>query len=214
MVYGQDFDRAFERLIGHEGGFTEDPRDPGNWTGGRCGVGLCKGTKFGIAANTYSDIDIPNLTLAQAREIYYRDWWLKIGADRLGGPTAFQVWDFAVNAGMGTAKRALQRAVGVAQDGRIGEITLGAVSAMPQADLVRRFCAQRIRFYASLSKYDTYGRGWMNRVAGMLEYAAADLVAPSLLEHARAIRNCTSLKDGLSQTKPQFLRLAESMELQ
>ena len=46
------FDEAFKRLIGHEGGYSTDRRDPGNWTGGRVGVGTLKGTKFGLAANT------------------------------------------------------------------------------------------------------------------------------------------------------------------
>ena len=111
------FDQAFGRLVGHEAGFSIDPRDPGNWTGGRPNAGELKGTKFGIAANTYPDIDIPNLTLDRAKEIYRRDWWLKIGADMYDPAIAFQLWDFAVNAGMETAKRALQRAVRVADDG-------------------------------------------------------------------------------------------------
>lgn len=47
------FDKAFNRLIGHEAGYSNDRRDPGNWTGGKVGIGTLKGTKFGIAANTY-----------------------------------------------------------------------------------------------------------------------------------------------------------------
>ena len=46
------FDEVFARLIGHEGGYSADPKDPGNWTGGRPGVGKLLGTKYGIAANT------------------------------------------------------------------------------------------------------------------------------------------------------------------
>jgi len=168
------FDEAFERLIGHEAGYSDDSRDPGNWTGGRIGVGGLKGTKFGIAANTYPDLDIKSLTLDQAKAIYYRDWWLKIGADELDPAIVFQVWDFAVNAGMGTAKRALQRAVGVADDGKVGPLTLAAVKAMSVTDVLLRFNAQRLRFYTSLSSWPTYGKGWARRVAGNLDYAAED----------------------------------------
>ena len=168
------FDEAFDRLIGHEGGWSDDPKDPGNWTGGRVNVGQLKGTKFGIAANTYGDLDIQNLTLAQARGIYYRDWWLKAGADQLDAAIVFQLWDFAVNAGMPTAVRALQRAARVADDGSIGPMTLRAVRAMAVTDVLMRFTAQRLRFYTSLSTWGTYGKGWTNRVAGQLDYAAED----------------------------------------
>lgn len=169
-----DFDTAFDRLIGHEGNFSDDPRDPGNWTGGRPNAGQLKGTKFGIASNTYPDIDIKNLTLEQAREIYRRDWWLKIGADELPGALVFQMWDFAVNAGMSTAARGAQYACGAAQDGLIGPQTVAAIKRQELNDLLLKFNAFRIRYYTSLSTWPTYGKGWANRVAGNLDYAAAD----------------------------------------
>jgi lysozyme family protein len=168
------FDEAFDRLIGHEGAFSEDPRDPGNWTSGRVNVGQLKGTKFGIAANTYGDLDIRNLTLEQAKAIYYRDWWLKAGADELHPAIVFQMWDFAVNAGMGTAKRALQHSAGVAVDGQVGPLTITAVKTTAVNDILLRFNAFRLRHYTSLSKWETYGRGWTNRTAGQLDYAAKD----------------------------------------
>jgi lysozyme family protein len=174
MTYSAAFEKSFSRLISHEGGFSDDPKDPGNWTGGRVNVGELKGTKFGIAANTYPDLDIKNLTLDQAKAIYYRDWWLKIGADEIDGAIVFQMWDFAVNAGMETAKRCLQRAVRVADDGVVGPRTIAAVKAMTVTDALMRFNGQRLRFYTSLSTWATYGKGWTNRVAGNLDYAAED----------------------------------------
>ena len=126
------FDTAFDRLIGHEGKFTDDSKDRGNWTTGVIGKGQCKGTKYGISAMTYPDLDIRNLTLDQAKAIYKRDWWDRINADDLHPAIVFQVWDFAVNAGMGTAKRKLQKAVNVAEDGIIGPMTIKAIK---KADL-------------------------------------------------------------------------------
>lgn len=166
-----NFDAAFERLIGHEGGFSDDPKDPGNWTGGRPGLGKLLGTKYGIAANTYPNLDIKALTLDQAKAIYRRDWWDKIHADQLPGAVAFQLWDFAVNAGITRAVISLQRAVGVADDGRLGPRTLAAVNAMPVPDVIARFNAERLEFYASLSTWPTYGKGWARRVAVNLRYA-------------------------------------------
>lgn len=169
-----NFDQAFDRLIGHEGVYSDDPKDPGNWTGGRVNVGSLLGTKYGIAANTYGDLDIKSLTLDAAKQIYYRDWWLKAGADQLDSAIVFQLWDFAVNAGMSTARRALQRAACVADDGNIGPLTIRAVRGMSTTDVLMRFAAQRLRFYTSLSTWPTYGKGWTNRVAGQLDYAAED----------------------------------------
>lgn len=174
MNHPDAFEKSFARLIGHEGGWSYDPKDPGNWTGGRPNVGELKGTKFGIAANTYPDLDIKSLTVDQAKAIYYRDWWLKIGADDIDGAIVYQMWDFAVNAGMGTAKRCLQRAVGVADDGKVGPRTIAAVKAMSVTDVLMRFNAQRLRFYTSLTTWATYGKGWTNRVAGNLDFAAED----------------------------------------
>jgi len=168
------FDQAFERLINSEGGLSLDPKDPGNWTAGRVGVGKLLGTKYGIAANTYPDVDIPNLTLEQAKAIYYRDWWLKAGADKFDSAIVYQLWQFAVNAGMGTAVRCLQRAARVADDGVVGPRTIAAVQAMTVTDVLMRLSAQELRHYTSLSTWPTYGKGWTNRVAQQLDYAAED----------------------------------------
>lgn len=168
------FDEAYERLHKAEGGLSMDRKDPGNWTGGIVGVGKLKGTKYGIAANTYPHLDIESLTLEDAKGIYWLDWWLKLGADHLPPAVAFQVWQFAVNAGMDTARRALQFAVGVAQDGRVGPITLAAVAAANECDILLRFNGFALDHYTSLSTWDTFGKGWARRVAASLRDAAQD----------------------------------------
>lgn len=168
------FDEAFDRLIGHEGNFTDDRRDRGNWTSGVIGRGQLKGTKYGISAMTYPHLDIKNLTLDQAKSIYKQDWWDRLDADHIDSAIVFQVWDFAINAGMSTAKRKLQSAVGVADDGIIGPITLSAVNKMDLNDVLMRFNAQRLDYYTRLSTWSTYGKGWTRRVAGQLNYASID----------------------------------------
>jgi lysozyme family protein len=168
------FDQAYSRLEKSEGGFTKDPKDKGNWTGGRVNVGILKGTKFGLSAATYPDLDIENLTPEQAKAIYYRDWWLKAGGDDFDPAIVFQLWDFAVNAGMDNAKRCLQRAARVADDGQVGEVTIAAVNAMDLNDVLFRFNGAKIRHYAKLTTFDEYGRGWMNRTADRLDDCAMD----------------------------------------
>lgn len=168
------FDIAFDRLIGHEGKFTEDPNDRGNWTTGVINKGQCKGTKYGISAMTYPDLDIRNLTLDQAKAIYKRDWWDRINADDIHSAIVFQVWDFAVNAGMGTAKRKLQKAVNVAEDGIIGSMTIKAIKKADLNDVLMKFNAAKLKHYTSLSTWPRYGKGWTIRTADQLNYAALD----------------------------------------
>ena len=167
-----DFELAFARLVDHEGGYTDDPKDPGNWTGGKGGVGECKGTKFGIAANTYGHLDIKNLTLADAKKIYREDYWDVV----LDAHPAikFQVFDAAVNHGLGNSIRILQRAVGVADDGDWGPHSAKALRALDHNDALLRFLGYRLKFWASLEKFNDYGRGWSRRCAENLLLAAED----------------------------------------
>ena len=67
------FDTVFDRTIGSEGGFQADRRDRGNWTSGEVGKGELKGTKYGLSAMTYPDLDIKAITLQQARRRTLQD---------------------------------------------------------------------------------------------------------------------------------------------
>ncbi len=169
-----NFEQAFERLIGHEGGYSIDRNDPGNWTGGKVGKGLLKGTKFGLAANTYPNLDIKNITIVEAKEIYKRDWWDKLGADQLHPAIVYQLWDFAVNAGKSRAVKELQQVGGVQDDGIIGPKTIAAIKSMDVNDVLLKLSAERLKFYTSLPTWERWGKGWTNRVADNLVYAAQD----------------------------------------
>lgn len=168
------FDVFIRRILSHEGGYSSDPKDPGNYTGGKVGAGKLLGTKYGIAANTYPHLDIKNLTWAQAVEIYRKDFWLASRADRLPPSVGFQLLDGAVNSGIRQATRWLQRAVRVADDGIIGPITKRAVRDADPADIVMRFLAERLDFLTGLRNWQNHGRGWARRIAANLRHGAAD----------------------------------------
>lgn len=163
-----------DRLLSHEGGYSADRNDPGNWTGGRVGVGALKGTKYGIAANTYPHLDIKTLTRAQAVAIYRSDFWERARCDRLPAAVAFQLLDGAVNSGINQSARWLQRAVGVADDGLIGPATIAAIRAADPNDVVLRFNGHRIDFMTRLRNWRHHGAGWMRRIAANLHFAAED----------------------------------------
>lgn len=118
----QHFEKAFTFTLQHEGKFSTDPDDPGNWTGGRKGKGILKGTKYGISAKAYPKLNIQGLTLDNANAIYYRDYWLLSGAWRLSSFApfiAYRLFDLSVNCGASRASKLLQKA--------LNEVCLGEV---------------------------------------------------------------------------------------
>lgn len=147
------FDEAFERLIGHEGGYVNDPRDPG------------METKFGISRRQYPGEIIRTMTLERAKSIYLRDYWGPAGCDTVPDAVKFDLFDMAVNSGVERAVQTLQRAVGVDDDGKLGPITLQAVASMPGLRFVARFNGYRLQFMSTLSTWPAFGRGWANRIA-------------------------------------------------
>jgi hypothetical protein len=159
------FEESFKMLIGHEGGYSNDRNDPGNWTGGKVGIGQLLGTKYGVAANSYPLENIEGLSLERAQQIYRRDYWDKIKADDLPKHIRFAIFDGAVNSGVGQAARWLQRAVGVIDDGVIGQGTLAAVRAMDPYKLAAVFNGQRLKFMTELKVFDKFGKGWARRIA-------------------------------------------------
>lgn len=151
------FDQAFAKLIGHEGGYVNDPKDPGGET------------KYGISKRAYPNLDIASLTVDAAKEIYRRDYWDRAGADRYDPAIGFQVFDAAVNSGIVQAVKFLQRAVGVTADGLAGPATVAAVQALPASVVVARFNAERLEFMTSLGIWDRFGKGWARRIAANLK---------------------------------------------
>ncbi len=169
------FDKSFKRVIGHEGGYTNDPDDKGNWDSGKVGQGSLKGTKFGISAMSYPHLDIENLTLEQAKQIYFQDFWCKKKIDQLPDVMQYQMFDAGINHGYVNANKMLQRALGVNDDGVIGPITLRAANSMDELALALEFNKERLHFYTRIKTFDKYGRGWSRRLADNLSYAVNDL---------------------------------------
>ena len=153
---------AINRVLGIEGGYVANAADPG-------GV-----TNWGISQRSYPNLDIASLTRDDAIAIYERDFWSKIDGDALPPGIGYQCLDFAVNSGVGTALRALQRAVGVADDGVFGPVSMAALKAQDAADTIMRFLAERLMFMSGLSNWPSFGRGWARRIATDLRYGAQD----------------------------------------
>lgn len=157
------FNDAFAALIGNEGGYSNNPADPGGET--MYGV-----TKRVAQANGYTG-DMKQLTLDAARQIAKKQYWDRYSCDQFDARIGFQVFDAAYNGGHPVAW--LQQAVGVQADGALGPVTIAAVKAADPVRIATRFLSYRLTYLAALGTWPTFGRGWANRIAGNLLKGAA-----------------------------------------
>ena len=177
-------------VLVHEGKYTNDRRDPGNWTGGKVGVGELKGTNQGIAAASYPHLDIKNLTGAKIASIYEANYWLKIRGDDLPAGVDLSAMDYGVNSGVTRSAKELQRVVGVEADGRVGPVTILAVKAADPRVVIKGHCGRRMGFLRSLAIWNTFGKGWSTRVANVEAKALSWVSSKSQLEaDAKAARD-------------------------
>ena len=155
-----NFDEAYEKLIGHEGGYVNNPADPGGET------------KFGISRRAYPLENIKAMTLGRAKVLYQRDYWGPAGCDAVPDGIKFDLFDMAVNGGVTAAIKTLQRAAGVTADGQLGPITLQALANIPASRLVARFNGWRLDMLNDNPKlWAEFGRGWAQRIAENLKGA-------------------------------------------
>lgn len=162
------FAQCFSIVVGIEGGYVNDPKDPGGET------------KYGISKRAYPNLNIASLTLAQAESIYFTDYWSKSQCDRLPPAVALCVFDCAVNCGVGAVPnllKALQQMLGVVQDGIIGPITQAALARADLASMVAYAQGARILYQTGLSNWPTYRVGWSRRMA-QIPFQAGQMTSP------------------------------------
>lgn len=146
-----------------EGGYVNDPRDPGGET------------NFGISKRSYPKENIKTLTRERAIELYKRDYRDRPGCDKLPPRLAVALFDCAVNQGATIAPQLMQRALGTTPDGIIGPITAAAAAKANQDDAVIQFIGWRLRRYAFTANASTYMRGWSNRVLELQRFLLTEL---------------------------------------
>ena len=156
-----NFTTAFEKLLGHEGGYSDHKGDPGGKT--RYGITEAVAREVGYRG------DMRELPLDLAQRIYKDRYWDAVQAEHLPADIRYAVFDAAVNSGITQAAKWLQRACGVKDDGVIGPQTIRAANALHPEGLKRKMLAQRLRFMATLANWPAFGRGWANRIADLLE---------------------------------------------
>ena len=152
------FDEIIEVVLEHEGGYVNDPKDPGGET------------NYGIAKRSHPDVDIKNLTKEGAKEIYKEVYWDKNKVESLPEELWHIYFDMCVNQGKSRAVRIIQRAVNgkggsLDVDGGLGPMTIAAIGkSRVELDRVR---AYRVKYYADLvtkkPDLERFYFGWFKR---------------------------------------------------
>lgn len=177
-----NFALALAHVLEMEGGWADDPYDPGG------------PTNFGITLATYADnkgvavtaenfaalkSELKSIRLATVRRIYHDRYWIAASCPQMPPALAFFHFDAAVNHGVLGAARLLQEAVDAAIDGEIGPETLGNGAARPVPDTLGIYADARRRHYRSLSTFWRFGNGWLARVDRTLAAALQLPFTPS-----------------------------------
>jgi lysozyme family protein len=164
-AHGTDFGDSITEVLLIEGGLNSDVRDNG---------GL---TKYGISQRAYPMLDIRNLSITKAIDIYFEDYWVRGGCHRLHFAVQKMHFDACVNHGVGGAGLALQRAFNelrmnstrLAVDGVVGPGTARAVNScatipgrMPA--VLTEYFVERMAIYAGHEDWAAFGEGWTRRL--------------------------------------------------
>lgn len=166
------FDEALRHVLEMEGGFSDDPHDPGGPTNKGITLRVLAAWK-GVAPDSSLKAELRHIPNSTVREIYLQRYWRPAHCDELAPQLALFHFDAAVNHGVTGAMRLLQRAAGTDADGEIGPNTRAAIAAVPAAELIRRYADVRRARYRALPHFWRFGRGWLARVDKTLARALA-----------------------------------------
>ena len=160
-MYSQKFEKAFAYVIQNEGSYVFDKNDPGGET------------KFGISKRSYPALNIKDLTLEEAKKIYYRDYWIRGRFEEISSDLiATQVFDFSVNLGIRASVIVLQRALrsvgtNVQEDGLMGPQTFSAASNSEPRCLLAAIKSEAAGYYRQIvaknPSQQKFLKGWLNR---------------------------------------------------
>ena len=163
-----NFDASLAAVLVSEGGFSNDPKDPGGAT--NKGVTQAVYDAWRVDHGLFSQ-SVRAITPAEICAVYKRRYWDAVAGDQLPSGLDYCLFDFAVNSGPKRAAKYLQEAVMVDADGAIGPATLAAIGSA--RDAIDAVCDMRLAFLRGLATFGHFGKGWTARVATVRAKAKA-----------------------------------------
>lgn len=156
-----NFAPSLALVLQHEGGFVNDPQDPGGATNRGITQVVYDAWRLGEGLGRRS---VRNINDYEVGAIYRRNYWNACRCDDLPSGLDYCIFDFAVNSGVNRASRYLQRALGAVEDGQIGPETAARASAQSVEYTINVVCDARLAFLRQLATFPRFGGGWTVRV--------------------------------------------------
>ncbi len=176
------FEACLPVILASEGGFVDDPHDPG----GATNLGITLATLSSWLGRTANIADVAALNRAAVAPIYEARYWNPSHACDCPAGVDLMVFDEAVNQGVGRSVASLQAALGVTADGAFGPATKAALAAANPANLIRAIATNREAHYRALPTFPRFGRGWLARLARTTELALGMVAHTTQLIPAQA----------------------------
>lgn len=156
-----DFDKSFEKLLQHEGGYSDNKYD----SGGKTMFGI---TEQVARVNGYQG-QMKELPLSVAKSIYKKQYWDAVRANEMPQKLRYGLFDAAVNSGPSQAVKWLQQALNLVPDGVVGIKTLFEANKSDSSEVLLKMLGYRLEFMANLKVWPNFGKGWARRVATILK---------------------------------------------
>jgi len=156
----ENWDECFAMVIKSEGGFVNNPKDPGGMTN----LGVTRTAWQGYLNRDVTEAEMRALTPEMVKPFYKAFYWDRIKGDMLPPGVDYAAYDLAVNSGPHKAAQYLQEIAGVPVDGMIGPKSLEAIKSCNAEETADAICDMRLDFLKKLSTFGTFGRGWTDRV--------------------------------------------------
>jgi len=166
-----NFDACLALVLRSEGGFVQNPKDPG----GATNLGVTKATYESYVGHAVTVDDIKALTPDTVAPLYKKMYWDKVRGDDMPAGVDYALFDLAVNSGPRQATKFIQNIASVPADGLMGDRTVQQVKTLDPADTVAKLCNERLQFLKQLNTWDTFGKGWQKRVDAV-QKRALDMV--------------------------------------
>lgn len=159
-----NYELAETRVLASEGGYTNDPRDPGgptNW-----GITIYDARMYW--KHNATSVDVKKMPRAVAEDIYRKKYWNALDCDDLPDGLDYCVFDYGVNSGIARAGRVLRKLIGVSTaDWHVTPEVVSAVNRRDIKMLIEEVSDERLNFLRHLRTWDHFGRGWNARVASV-----------------------------------------------
>ena len=214
------FDECVTLVLGYEGGYVDNPADPGGAT--NLGISLRYARSQGSLLDLDGDGDVDKndivLITPDKAKMVYRNWfWRDVKGDELPAGIDLAVFDYAVNSGPARAIKSLQAALGVKSDGVIGPATMAALRTANPVPVIDRICDERRQFLRGLRTYPQFRTGWERRVqdvrfhakemVGNPQSSVRDVAKSPAGQSAAVVASAGAVATIVAQTEPALKAL-------